>query len=418
MRGAWTAANGNLYCVYGEKFYFVSSAFAKTEYGSLSTSSGPVSISDNGTHVVIVDGQYGYTFNMETSVFAQITDPDFYPADQVTFLDGYFIFNRKNYPQFFISGLNDVTFDGADIGTAEGSPDKLIGLIATNQSLYLFGSKSIEVFYNSGDVDFPFSRIQGAVIDVGCSAAFSIVKLAGSTFWIGGDYSGSGIVYQMTGYQAKRISTPAIETMIRSLTSDQISAATAYSYQQGGHLFYCINIPGTDSTWCYDVSTGFWHERAYLNLWSLERHRAEFHTVAYGLNIVGDYANGNLYALDQSVYTDNGNSIARIRRSPHVSEGLKFLRHNEFQLDMETGVGTSGTGQGVDPKVMLRWSDDGGHSWSNEYWADAGKIGKTKTRVKWRRLGSSRDRVYEVKVTDPVKVVLLGVELSIEGGEA
>jgi len=416
MRGCWTASNGTLFVVYAEKFYSVSSSWAYTELGSLSTSTGPVSMADNGLHVFIVDGQFGYTWTIATSTFAQVNDANFYPADQVTFQDGYFIFNKSGTAQFFISGLNDITFDGADIGTAEGSPDNLVGLISTNQNLLLFGSKSTEVFYNSGDVDFPFARIQGAVIDVGCSAPFSIVKLAGTTYWIGGDYSGSGIVYRMQGYQAQRISTPAIETMIRSLTTDQISEATAYAYQQGGHLFYCLNIPGTTSTWVYDASTEFWHERAYSALWSLERHRAEFHAVAYGQNVVGDYQTGALYALDQNTYTDNGTSIARIRTAPHLSEGLKVIRHNSFQLDMETGVGTDGTGQGVNPKVMLSFSDDGGHSWSGEIWADAGRIGNRKTRVKFNRLGASRDRVYKIKITDPVKVVLIGAELDLEGG--
>jgi hypothetical protein len=83
---------------------------------------------------------------------------------------------------------------------------------------------------------------------------------------------------------------------------------------------------------------------------------------------------------------------------------------------METGVGLDGGVQGSDPKAMLQWSDDGGHSWSNERWAGVGKIGKAKKRVIWRRLGSSRDRVYRVMISDPVKVVLIGAEITTEGG--
>lgn len=418
VRGMWTASNGTLFAVAGDKFYSISSSWVATELGTIGTDSGPVSIADNGLQVVIVDGDSGYYWTIATNIFAEIVDIDFYPADQVTFLDGYFIFNKKNSAQFFISGLNDVTFDPLDIATAEGSPDNLVGALATNQSLFLFGSQSIEVFYNSGDVDFPFSRIQGAVIDVGCSAPFSIKKLSGASYWVGGDANGTGIVYRMQGYQAQRISTPAIETVIRSLTSEQVASATAFVYQQGGHLFYCLNLPGTDSTWVYDASTEFWHERTFSNLWSLERHRAECSSVAYGENVVGDYQNGKIYTLDNETYTDDGTSIARIRTAPHITKNLNFVRHNSFQLDMETGVGIDGIGQGTNPKVMLSWSDDGGHTWSNEYLADAGRIGKFKTRVMFRRLGMSRDRVYQVKITDPVKTVLIGVELNLEEGAA
>lgn len=418
IRGLWTASNGQLFAVGGAKLYRISSLWVATELGSLITDSGPVSIADNGIHLVVVDGAAGYVWNINTSTYSEITDPDFPNADQVTFQDGYFIFNEVNTGNFFISGLSAVTFDALDFAEAEGNPDKLVGLISSNQNLVLFGSQTTEVFYNSGDADFPFARIQGAVIDVGCAAPFSIAELVGSIYWIGGDSNGSGIVYRSEGFQAKPISTPAIEKVIRGLTSDQVEAATAYTYQQGGHLFYCLNLGGTNSTWVFDASTELWHERQYLNLWSMERHRAECHASAHGESVVGDYVNGKIYALDPDVYTDDGTSIVRIRTAPHLSSGLKLVRHNSFQLDMEVGVGDGSLGQGANPKVVFRWSDDGGHTWSNEREVEIGKIGERRKRVIVRRLGISRDRVYEVKITDPVKVVLIGAELDLEEGAA
>ena len=87
--------------------------------------------------------------------------------------------------------------------------------------------------------------------------------------------------------------------------------------------------------------------------------------------------------------------------------------HHSLQLDLETGGGLN-TGQGSDPQVMLRWSDDGGHTWSNEHWVSVGKIGQYGHRAIWRRLGMTtklRDRVYEVSMTDPVKTAIVGAEL-------
>jgi hypothetical protein len=418
VRAVWRASNEDVFAVGGDKLYQISSSWVATELGTLTTDSGAVCFADNGTHVFLVDGTNGYTWNLSTDTFAQVSDPDFYAADTVAYIDGYFVFNRTGTGQYFHSDLNAVTFDPLDIGTAEGSSDNLIGVLASNQNVYMFGTQSTEVYYNSGDADSPFVRMSGAVNDVGCYAVHSIAKLHGVPYFLGGDSTGRGIIYRMKGYQAERISTPSVESVIRGLDQDDLANARAWVYQQGGHSFYCLNLPGADSTWVFDVSTEMWHERQWLNLWSRERDRADCHSIAFGENIVGDYQNGKIYALDPDYYTDDTNPIPRIRTAPHISKNLKLVRHNSFQLDMETGVGDGSLTQGADPKVMLRWSDDGGHSWSNEYWADAGKIGNRKARVIWRRLGMSRDRVYEVTITDPVKVVLIGAEIDLEEGVA
>jgi hypothetical protein len=91
-----------------------------------------------------------------------------------------------------------------------------------------------------------------------------------------------------------------------------------------------------------------------------------------------------------------------------------------LQLDCQTGVGLV-VGQGNDPEAMLRWSDDGGHTWSNEHWRKMGQIGQYGYRTIWRRLGMTlklRDRVYEVSGTDPVKIAIMGAELQISGTDA
>ena len=75
----------------------------------------------------------------------------------------------------------------------------------------------------------------------------------------------------------------------------------------------------------------------------------------------------------------------------------------------------------VQPQVMLRWSDDGGHTWSNEHWRSMGGVGEYGKRVLWRRLGMTeklRDRVYEISGTDPVKIAIMAAELSVEATKA
>jgi hypothetical protein len=105
----------------------------------------------------------------------------------------------------------------------------------------------------------------------------------------------------------------------------------------------------------------------------------------------------------------------RMRRSAAISDEDRWIFHHEMQVDLETGVGIV-SGQGSNPTVMLRWSDDGGETWSNEVHVSAGKMGEYTRRAIWRRLGRSRDRVYEVVVSDPVAWNLLGAFLKVEKG--
>lgn len=351
----------------------------------------------------------------QSNTFGQITDTSFLGATHVAFMDSYFIFNKPGSQQFYLSPLNAVTpFNGLDVGTAEAQPDDLVGLIELQELIYLFSEKHIEVFHDSGNNNFPFQRVAGAVIEIGCAAAYSIAKIGNAVFWLGQDKNGRGIVYTAQAMIPQRISTYAIESEIEGL--GDVSGARSWVYQQAGHTFYCLNLPGANTTWVFDTSTSLWHERAFLAGGAYQRHIADCHAFAYNTNVVGDYSSGNLYALDQAVFTDNGNPKRWERAAPHISKDMNRIFHSAFQLDLEAGVGTSGTGQGVNPQAVLQWSNDAGHSWSNEHWAPIGAIGARKSRTIWRRLGQARDRVYKVWGTDPVKITLLGAELEMEQG--
>jgi hypothetical protein len=414
-------STGKLFAVGGQFIYSISSSWVATQLGQLNTSTGTVSMADNGLQLVIVDGSGttgGYYVTLSDNSFHNITDPNFLGASQVTYQDTSFIFNKPGTNSFYCSDLNAVTFTALNTASAEAYSDTLQGLISIQENLYLFCSTHTEVFYDAGTSPCPYARIQGAVINAGCASTFSIAHLQSTVFWLGGDDTGFGIVYMMNGYQPQRISTSAIESQIRAAGTANVANARAWTYQQGGHVFYCLNVPSIKATWVYDASSGLWHERTFLGTWGFERHKADCSAVAYGSNVVGDYESGNIYSLDPSNYTDNGTSIVRQRSAPHLSKDMNRIFHSSFQLDMETGVGLSGTTQGTNPQAMLQWSNDGGHTWSNEHWASIGKIGSTKTRVIWRRLGQARDRIYRVMISDPVKVTLIGAQLDVDEGAA
>lgn len=416
VRGLWTFG-GYGYAVSGNKLYQIDTAWVATEKGTVA-GSGPVSMVDNGTQLFIAAGANGYIYNANTDVFAQITDPDFPGATTVGFIDGYFVFNEPNSQKFWVTALLDGTsVDPLDFASAEGSPDDLVALIVDHREVWLFGQTSVEVWYNAGLPDFPLSRIQGAFNEIGCVAPFSVAKLDNGVFWLGADARGRGIVYRSQGYNGQRISTHSVEWQIQQYSD--ISDATAYTYQQDGHSFYVLNFPSADITWVYDVATQSWHQRAgWLNN-NFTRHRGDCQMSFNGEIVIGDYLAGAIYAYDPTVYTEAG-SVQKWLRSwralPTGQNDLKRTTQHSLQLDCESGVGLDGTGQGVDPQVMLRWSDDGGHTWSNEHWKSMGRIGKTGTRVIWRRLGMTtklRDRVYEISGTDPVSVTIMGAELIV-----
>jgi len=421
IRALWAhQTNGSdFYVVSGTQFYKVTGLTATPTLLGTVTGTGPVSIADNGTQIFLACNPDGFIYNEVTNVFAKITDPDFPGAVTVGYLDGYFVFNEPNSQKVWVTELLDgSSVDPLDFASAEGSPDGLVAINVDHREAWLFGTDSIEVWYDAGLADFPLTRIQGAFNEIGCVAAFSIAKLDNALFWLGTDARGQGIVYRANGYTGVRVSTHAIEYAIAQYGN--LSDAVAYTYQQEGHAFYVLTFPTGNATWVYDVSTQAWHERAGWNtsLGQFTRHRSNCQCNFGGNTVVGDFENGNIYTLDLEVYADNG-GIQKWLRSwralPTGTNNLKRTAQHSLQLDCESGTGLV-TGQGSDPEIMLRFSDDGGHTWSNEHLSKMGKIGEYYRRVFWRRLGMTlklRDRVYEISQTDPVKAVIMGAEVII-----
>ena len=412
FRGIYRATNGFLYAVGGDKLYLISSSEAATELGTLATTTGAVSFSDNGSTLVLVDGPNGYWHTLSSSIITKFTGSAWRGSSTVNYIDGYFLFNDPATDIFYISSLDGIELDALDFSTSDGAPDNLLTTQVNHREIWLFGSDSIEGWYNSGNADFPFQRIGSGFIEVGCAAAFSVAKIDKTTLWLGQSKEGRGIVYAAQGFSPQRISTHAVELAIQSY--GDISDAKAWTYQENGHSFYVLNFTNANTTWVYDLTTRLWHERAYLEKGAFQRHRADGHAFAYGKHYVGDYENGNIYELSSSVYLDDTQEIRRERIAPHLSESTLRIVHNSFELELESGVGIT-TGQGSSPQVMLQFSDDGGFSWSNEKWANAGAKGQKRKRVIWRCLGASRDRVYKIAISDPVKVALIGAELKLEG---
>ena len=405
--------NGTGYIVSGDSLYSIDQNFSAIHIGSI-TGTGPVSMANNGIQLFIACNPDGYIYNSTTKAYGAITDPDFPGAATVSYLDGYFVFNEPGTQHVWVTSLLDGTaIDPLEYASVEGSPDLLLSVAVDHREVWLFGANSIEAWYNSGATNFPLERINGAFIETGCIAPYSVTKLDNSLFWLGADARGTGLVFRLHGYSAVRVSNHALESQIQSY--GDISDAIGFAYQQSGHSFYVLSFPAADKTWVLDIATMEWHERASFLSDTFSRHPANCYMSYANLPVVGDYSTGNIYTYDLSSFSDNGNPLKWLRSWRAIPAGkntLAYAKHYQLQLDLETGVGLD-SGQGSDPQVMLRWSDDGGHSWSNEHWASMGALGKYLYRVIWRRLGISRDRVYEVSGTDPIKIAILGAEIQL-----
>lgn len=416
-QGADTCSRGShemgslLYAIIGNRVYSVTSAGVGTLLGTISTSSGNVFMADNGTQMIIVDGS-ATGYYVQAGVLAAITDLDFPVASATTHQDTYIIVTEKDTGKFYISGLNDVTtWSALDFSTSEGDPDYTLRVISSNRELWMFGEKTTEVFWNSGNADFPFERIQGSMIEVGIGAAASAIKINGILFWL----TDTRRVVRNAGYQYQIISPPTVDHQIDSYGT--VNDARGYTYTMEGHVFYVLIFPTEKKTWVYDITTNYWHEwESYTDMvltpWS--RHRSNCGIRFADKEIVGDYENGKLYELDMNTYTDNAEQIRRIRAAQFISKDRVNVIYHSFEIEFEAGVGLTGAVQGEDPQAMLDWSDDGGHTWSNEHWVSIGKIGEYQNRAIWRRLGKARSRIFRLTIADPVKVIMLAAFADLE----
>ena len=409
VRGALPCGDGNLYVVCGSMLYRVTPAKVATHVGTLATSSGIVSMAQNGDQLMIADNPNGYLLTFNTGSFSKIANPNFPGASTVAFVDGYFVVSKPDSEQFFLSGLYDGSvWDGLAWASAQGRPDNLVCLAVSHRETWLLGQSSTEVWYNAGIAapEFPFDRISGAFSETGCSARMSAAVMDNTIFWL----TDKGQVVRASGYAPQIVSTRQMEFLFSQY--ETWADAFAFSYVQSGHTFYVLTFPSAGRTWVYDAATGLWHRR---RSYGQGRWRANCYAKFAGLHLVGDASNGKLYQLSETAYSEDGDILEAIRVTAPISGEGERLFMSSLQVDFETGVGTV-SGQGQDPQAMLEWSDDGGRTWSNIYTASMGKLGQYNARTIWRRLGSFRNRQFRLSVTDPVRRIILGAFADVKKG--
>lgn len=406
----WIVVGELLYVVHRNTIYEVNNGGIGTSRGTISTSTGRVEMASDGDVIVIVDGTEGNTYTIASKTLAPIASGNFPDtAKTVSWGGGYF--KVENGDQWQLSE-DGTTWDALDIATAESAPDGIVRVFDDHGEVLILGGDTTEFWGNTGGADFPYQPIQGASIEYGLAARYSLTKFENSVAGLFKNKMGQVQVMMLQGHAAVPISTPELDSLVNRYNF--LNDATAYSYMFEGHAFYRINFPSAGKSWEYDGTAskqfGFpvWSERQ--SGLDGERHRGEMAISYLRKTLIADYENGKIYYVNATAYDENGDYYPLEITSRTLVKDFDPFTLNKLYLDFETGVGLA-TGHGSDPKAMLTVSRDGGRTFGNEVWKPMGLVGEYRRRVEWHQFGTADSFVFRVRITDPVKRNLMNAGL-------
>ena len=424
---SWAVAGGS---------YIETTSGVPVVIGPVANDGLPAGIYTNGQEGhqnFIVSGGFGYIHDLNSNAFGLIADSQFPQGYAVCgdFMDGFFlVVTNAAAPAGTSFQLSSGTVGTPEDGTNWSTPlylakrsiasDNIMRLIVNHREMWLFGSVTSEGWSDTGATNFPLAPIPGVFIDQGIGAVWSAVRLDNSVAWLAQNRDGNRTVMSVNQLAPQRISNFAVEESLRRCPT--ISDFIGYVFQEGGHLFYVLTSTVNKLTWVYDVSQGpklGWARWSWLNPVSglEEAILGRCHTAAFGSHWIGDRNSGNVYVQSMDYFTDNGNAILAVRQFPHINQEQKWIVYDLLQIDGEMGVGLQAPQQGSQPKLMLRWSDDGGHTFGNERREPMGPIGAYTSRAMFWATGAARNRVFRMTCSDPVKRAFTAAYLRTRAGQ-
>jgi len=372
------------------------------------------SMSDNGTQLlVLVPGGNGYIYNQVTDTFSQITDPDFTANGNpqfVVFVDGYFVVSTDT-KKFIVSAINNgLSWNALDFGTAESDPDNIVAPIVFKNQLFISGGQTFEAFQNIGGSDFPFQRT-GLFLDKGVFSPYSLINTQDTFMWVGGGQNESPAIWAFAGNSTQKISTVAIDFILKSLTDTQLANIYAWTYSQNGAYFVAFALP--NSTLVYDHSSKRWHERKSYIEGEQVGYGVSGFTQAYNQILCGDIIDGRVGKLNPDLFTEYEGAIIRTVATQPFQNDMQSIFVPSLELTVESGVGNDDV---VDPVIAMDRSVDG-KTWSDQRLRKLGKVGEYNRRAIWRRNGrASRFEVFRFTLSDAVKPVIIQLTANVIPG--
>lgn len=418
IRGMYSNA-GRTFAVSGFNLYELFSDYTSILRDTVAVNDNPAVFTSNGSaggQLGITSGDHFYCYDLNANTLTEVLSSG---ATTCDFLDGYGLVLDAATSTLRVSDLEDMSnFDPTQVAQRSQGADPWISMKVIQSNIWLMGEQTAEAWSNVGTFPFPFAPVPQGFIQQGTRSAFSLASLNNTLVWLQHNAQGAGMVMRLNGYDPQRISTHAIEFAIQGYA--QVEDAIGFTYQQQGHDFYVLNFPHAAATWVYDLNTNLWHARGYWNplTASFECYRIQSHChTTQNVHFVGDRITGAVYEMSiETALEVDGTGIRRVRQFRGLNENELRIFYSNAQLVLQSGVGLV-TGQGTNPQVMLTWSNDGGHAFSSEIWASAGRLGDYGARVMWRGSnGSARNRVYQVAMTDPVPWRLINFLTDAEVG--
>ncbi len=415
VRGMFVMA-GTLYAVVGDQLGSYDQFGNYTFLGTGIPGSGRVYMTGNGyCLVIILPGLVpgiGYTWDLADGLLP-ITASTFvtYGAAQVGFIDSYIVFLQANGRGFYnddgqiTSGTGPITFNNFGQLPREFGTDPFVGMQVLNRVIWCFGELTSECYIDAGNTaGSPFASSPNNFMELGCANGNTVVKQNQTIFWIANDLTVRCINNQ-SGITPTRVSNHAIEAILQDIT---ITDAYSMAYSLSGHLMVVFVFPTAQRTLVYDCITTEWHE---MSSYGIGYWRPFCIANAYGKQLIGDsQPTAQIGYLDPGTYTEFGNTLVATWIHQPVYAGHMRLRHRRLEIVLGTGEAPL-TGQGSEPLITLQMSDDGGHTWRTMPARSLGSEGKRATRAVWYNLGTSRERVYQFNLSDPVELWLTDVTL-------
>lgn len=416
-RAMWavnTLSTPLLFTVHAGTLYSINNAMVVTVIGVIGTIAGDVSMADDGTFLVLVDGVKGYVYNMTVPAgLNQIVDGNFTTSPKtVSWQDGYFIVTSGLTRQFQLSQItptiDPMVWPAIQINFAASGPGAIQAGEVDHNILNLFTQHNAEFWQDTGSPDFPYALIPGSSAEFGLAAPWSLAKFDNSLVGVFQSEQGGVNVSRMAGFSLRKLSDHDIDSILSAYTA--VGDAEGFAYTMGGHPMYVANFPTENASWAYDGLSNVWSEFQS----SAGRYWGNKFANFVGRLLVSDYRNGNIYQLDEATFSDNGTDIAMEVQSKHIWNDDKFIGIKQVQIDIESGVGLV-SGQGVNPVCDLQVSKDGGFSFQSMGYSSLGPIGNYTQRMKWYNLGAARDWVLKLRITDPIKRIITGASAEVQG---
>jgi hypothetical protein len=421
IRAIYNTSNGQgVYAVSGNEVFKIIIGGNFIRVGVIETTDTPVQMADSGRELMIVDSVNGYILDIsqpEIDVLAvpteiiKITDEDFPEKPRsVIFNTGRFLVSSLGSGRFYGSDIFDgKSWQGLNFATAETYPDNITSLVNGNfGTFYLIGSQTIEIWYNDGGPDFPYSLMSGGVLNYGSVVEHTaIIRLGEDVIFLGTSQAEGKNFYLISGQSVRNITNPEMSDIIRKLRFPDLYKAIGYNVNSSP--IFQVTFTENNKSYFYDGKTGLWGERKSRGI---EGHIFELGTYAYGQQFFTSRLDGTIFKLNSLVIKDGEyfQDLEFIGR--HTSTGEERFTVDAIQFKMEVGQGKLDDYNQA-PVATLSYSKDGGFTWTPEIFGKMGKVGEYLIRLIWRRLGTARDIVFRLKITDLVERKIISAFINL-----